>query len=27
VEGDRSGKRWWQVWRRRGDDGFHLSNR
>jgi hypothetical protein len=27
VEADRSGKRWWQVWRRRGDDGFHLSNR
>jgi hypothetical protein len=28
VEADRSGRRWWQVWKRRGDDGgFHLSNR
>ena len=27
VEAHRSGRRWWQVWKRRGDDGFHLSNR
>jgi hypothetical protein len=28
VEAQRSGRRWWQVWKRRGDDdGFHLSNR
>jgi hypothetical protein len=30
IEADRQGRRWWQVWRRRGDDGdggFHLSNR
>jgi hypothetical protein len=28
VEADRTGKRWWQVWKRGGgDDGFHLSNR
>ncbi len=27
VEAERRG-RWWQFWRRRGDDGgFHLSNR
>lgn len=28
VERQRSGRRWWQVWRRGGgDDGFHLSQR
>jgi hypothetical protein len=28
IEGQRASRRWWQVWRRRGDDGgFHLSNR
>jgi hypothetical protein len=28
VEAQRSGRRWWQVWKRRDDDdGFHLSNR
>ena len=28
VESQRSGRRWWQVWKRRDDDdGFHLSNR
>ena len=28
VEAQRSGRRWWQVGKRRGgDDGFHLSNR
>ena len=28
VEAQRSGRRWWQVWKRRGDDdGFRLSNR
>ena len=30
VEAERSGRRWWQVWKRGGsDDGgdFHLSNR
>jgi hypothetical protein len=27
VEAQRSSRRWWQVWKRRGDDGFHLSNR
>jgi hypothetical protein len=27
VEAQRRDRRWWQVWRRRGDDGFHLSSR
>jgi hypothetical protein len=28
VEAQRAGRRWWQVWKRRGDDdGFRLSNR
>jgi hypothetical protein len=30
VEAEQGGRRWWQVWKRRGDgDGgeFHLSNR
>jgi hypothetical protein len=28
IEAERSSRRWWQVWKRRGDDGgFHLSNR
>jgi hypothetical protein len=27
VEAERSKKRWWQVWKRRDDGGFHLSNR
>jgi hypothetical protein len=29
VEAERSGRRWWQRWKRRGDDdgGIHLSNR
>jgi hypothetical protein len=28
VESERAAKRWWQIWRRRGDDGgIHLSNR
>ena len=27
VEAERSGRRWWQVWKRRDDGGFHLSNR
>ncbi|MGH9116235.1 MAG: hypothetical protein ACRDWW_10470 [Acidimicrobiales bacterium] len=27
VEGERSGKKWWKVWKRGGDDGFHLSSR
>jgi hypothetical protein len=28
VEAERSTRRWWQVWKRRGDDGgFHLSSR
>ena len=27
VETARSGRRWWQVWKRRDDGGFHLSNR
>jgi hypothetical protein len=29
IDAQRAERRWWQVWRRRGDDGgdFHLSNR
>jgi hypothetical protein len=28
VEAERASRRWWQVWKRRGDDGgFNLSNR
>jgi hypothetical protein len=28
IEAERTDRRWWQVWKRRGDDGgFHLSNR
>ena len=28
IEAERSDRRWWQVWKRRGDDGgFRLSNR
>jgi hypothetical protein len=27
VEAERAGRRWWQVWKRRDDGGFHLSNR
>jgi len=28
IEAERSSRRWWQVWKRRGDDGgFRLSNR
>jgi hypothetical protein len=28
IEAERSSRRWWQVWKRRGDDGgFHLSSR
>lgn len=28
VEMERDARRWWQVWKRRGDDGrFRLSNR
>jgi hypothetical protein len=31
VDAQRGGRRWWQVWKRRGDGGdggeFHLSNR
>jgi hypothetical protein len=29
VEAERAGRRWWQVWRRKGGDGggFRLSNR
>jgi hypothetical protein len=29
VEAERAGRRWWQVWKRRGDGGgdIHLSNR
>jgi hypothetical protein len=29
VEASRSGRRWWQRWKRRGDDdgGIHLSSR
>ena len=27
VEAERSGRRWWQIWKRKDDGGFHLSNR
>jgi hypothetical protein len=28
IDAQRASRRWWQVWRRKGDDGgFHLSNR
>jgi hypothetical protein len=28
IERERDSRRWWQIWRRRGDDGgFRLSNR
>jgi hypothetical protein len=27
VEAARNRRRWWQVWKGRGDDGFHLSER
>ncbi len=27
VEAERSSRRWWRVWKRRGDGGFSLSNR
>jgi hypothetical protein len=27
IEAQRQSRRWWQVWKRRGDEGFHLSNR
>jgi hypothetical protein len=27
VEAERAGRPWWKVWKRRGDDGFHLSDR
>ncbi len=28
IDAQRASRRWWQVWKRKGDDGgFHLSNR
>ncbi|MDQ2726272.1 MAG: hypothetical protein M3Y91_00025 [Actinomycetota bacterium] len=28
IDAQRATRRWWQVWKRKGDDGgFHLSNR
>lgn len=27
VETERNARKWWQVWKRGGEDGFHLSNR
>lgn len=27
IEQERNGRKWWQVWKRGGEDGFSLSNR
>lgn len=27
IERERNSKKWWQVWKRGGGDGFHLSDR
>ena len=27
IEAERSGRKWWQIWRRKDDGGFHLSRR
>lgn len=27
IESERASKKWWQIWKRGDDGGFHLSNR
>lgn len=27
IDQERNGRKWWQIWKRGGEDGFHLSSR